>query len=225
MVQAQAQEGPTLATREAGPRCRAENDRSRNASVHTRGVGLAAFRRPLGALTGAPIAGLPYGMSSPIASASSCMTSESSSSCSQLTWPPATGRRYPPRPDGCHVGPRPKKPRVRGFLSAPERTRTSTDHSVHKALNQVRAAWMHPAASRSPKPGRLWDALDAAETMDVVTAVVAPGSRRVSRRAGPGQAEHRRDGTRATRYRCCGCCGLRNARGSPTVRRVVGWLL
>ena len=33
-----------------------------------------------------------------------------------------------------------KKPRTRGFLSAPERTRTSTDHSVHKALNLVPGA-------------------------------------------------------------------------------------
>jgi hypothetical protein len=28
---------------------------------------------------------------------------------------------------------------MRGFSSAPERTRTSTDHKVHKALNRIRA--------------------------------------------------------------------------------------
>jgi hypothetical protein len=31
-----------------------------------------------------------------------------------------------------------KSPAVRGFSSAPERTRTSTDHTVHKALNLAR---------------------------------------------------------------------------------------
>jgi hypothetical protein len=31
-----------------------------------------------------------------------------------------------------------KSPGVRGFYSAPERTRTSTDHTVHKALNLAR---------------------------------------------------------------------------------------
>jgi hypothetical protein len=31
-----------------------------------------------------------------------------------------------------------KSPQMRGFPSAPERTRTSTDHSVHKALNLAR---------------------------------------------------------------------------------------
>jgi hypothetical protein len=31
-----------------------------------------------------------------------------------------------------------KAPRGRGFLHAPEKTRTSTDHSVHKALNLAR---------------------------------------------------------------------------------------
>src|ERR1700694_4095309 len=31
-----------------------------------------------------------------------------------------------------------KSPAVRGFPSAPERTRTSTDHKVHKALNLAR---------------------------------------------------------------------------------------
>jgi len=30
-----------------------------------------------------------------------------------------------------------KSPDFRGFPSAPERTRTSTDHTVHKALNPV----------------------------------------------------------------------------------------
>jgi hypothetical protein len=30
-----------------------------------------------------------------------------------------------------------KAPTLRGFLSAPKRTRTSTDHAVHQALNMV----------------------------------------------------------------------------------------
>ena len=30
-----------------------------------------------------------------------------------------------------------KSPAMRGFLHAPEKTRTSTDHTVHKALNPI----------------------------------------------------------------------------------------
>jgi hypothetical protein len=65
-----------------------------------------------------------------------------------------------------------KKPRWRGFPYAPERTRTSTDQSVHKALNQVRAVWMLWAASKLCKLRGLLDALDAMEGADVVTRVV-----------------------------------------------------
>jgi hypothetical protein len=66
-----------------------------------------------------------------------------------------------------------KKAPTRGaFLHAPEKTRTSTDHTVHKALNYVHVVWMLLAASRSGKSLGLLDALDATEGVDVVTSVV-----------------------------------------------------
>jgi hypothetical protein len=76
-----------------------------------------------------------------------------------------------------------KAPTSGAFPSAPEKTRTSTDQSVHKALNQVRVVWMVSAASRTSKSCGL---LDAMEGMDVVTSVVtlaadsagAPGAER-----------------------------------------------
>ena len=43
-----------------------------------------------------------------------------------------------PSPDGRNVLIRVWAPHLRGFPSAPERTRTSTDHTVHKALNLAR---------------------------------------------------------------------------------------
>jgi len=65
-----------------------------------------------------------------------------------------------------------KAPTCGASSHAPERTRTSTDQLVHKALNHVRAAWMRVAASRSCKSLGLLDVLDAMEGMDVVTVVV-----------------------------------------------------
>src|SRR5450755_259917 len=77
----------------------------------------------------------------------------------------------PPRPT--------KKPRERGgFPSAPERTRTSTDHSVHNAHKPARARTMRPAASESPKLRGSVDGSDALDEMVVATG----GLRRRSRR-------------------------------------------
>jgi hypothetical protein len=54
-------------------------------------------------------------------------------------WVFATWQRYPhDRTDATTAARQKKTPRLRGFRSAPERTRTSTDHSVHKALNLAR---------------------------------------------------------------------------------------
>jgi hypothetical protein len=64
--------------------------------------------------------------------------------------------------DGLKILPgKAKTPWQRGFRNAPERTRTSTDHSVHKALNLARlpippqARWaasiaVDPSAERLP---------------------------------------------------------------------------
>ena len=52
--------------------------------------------------------------------------------------------------------------RFRGFPSAPERTRTSTDHSVHKALNLARLPIPPQAPGRaSIAPGQGAEASDA----------------------------------------------------------------
>ena len=45
-----------------------------------------------------------------------------------------------------------KNPDERGFPSAPERTRTSTDHSVHKALNLARLPIPPQARGRAVYP-------------------------------------------------------------------------
>ena len=65
-----------------------------------------------------------------------------------------------------------KAPTCGAFVHAPERTRTSTDHKVHKALNHVRAAWMLSAASRSSKSRGLLDLSEGMGGVDVVTSVV-----------------------------------------------------
>jgi hypothetical protein len=65
-----------------------------------------------------------------------------------------------------------ESPDERGFPNAPEKTRTSTDHTVHKALNHVHVVWMLLAASRSGKSLGLLDVLDVTEGVDVVTSVV-----------------------------------------------------
>jgi hypothetical protein len=67
---------------------------------------------------------------------------------------------------------REKAPQCGAFPDAPEKTRTSTDHTVHKALNHVRAVWMRSAASRSCKSWGLLHASDVMERVDVVTSVV-----------------------------------------------------
>ena len=59
----------------------------------------------------------------------------------------------------------------RGFPSAPERTRTSTDHSVHKALNTGRRVWVLPGASKSSKLRGSVDGMDGLDGMDVATGV------------------------------------------------------
>ena len=65
---------------------------------------------------------------SPWGQAQTCPRAAGSSACSNKSRTEAA------------VAPRNKNaPQKRGFSSAPERTRTSTDHSVHKALNLVRA--------------------------------------------------------------------------------------
>ena len=65
-----------------------------------------------------------------------------------------------------------KSPAVQGFPSAPEKTRTSTDHTVHKALNLERPVSMLLRASRSSKSCGFVDVLDVMDALDVVTAVV-----------------------------------------------------
>jgi hypothetical protein len=62
-------------------------------------------------------------------------------------------------------------PRCGAFHSAPERTRTSTDHSVHKALNLNRPAEMGLPGFRGRKLGGFLDALDGLVRMDVATVL------------------------------------------------------
>src|ERR1700742_4649975 len=50
------------------------------------------------------------------------------------TWQQYVQCRMEPRRGSVHK----ESPAMQGFRSAPERTRTSTDHSVHKALNLAR---------------------------------------------------------------------------------------
>src|SRR5947209_10167174 len=87
-----------------------------------------------------------------------------------------------------------KNPAERGFPSAPERTRTSTDHSVHKALNLDRPLSMLLVASKSTKLRVSVDALDGLDVVDVVTGVVTADGSRLRRgarfRTSRGRLEH-----------------------------------
>ena len=58
---------------------------------------------------------------------------------------------------------------------APERTRTSTDHTVHKALNQIQPASMSPGASRTSSLRGLLDALDGFDEVDVLKVFSGAG--------------------------------------------------
>lgn len=61
-----------------------------------------------------------------------------------------------------------KKPRRSGaFPSAPEKTRTSTDHTVHKVLNLAQRASTRGRASRSSKSWEFVDGLGALDGVDV----------------------------------------------------------
>jgi DNA-binding CsgD family transcriptional regulator len=70
----------------------------------------------------------------------------------------------------------PESPVFRGFHSAPERSRTSTDHTVHMALNLVQKVEMLPGVSKSSKLVGLLDALDVMNRMDVATGVGTPSA-------------------------------------------------
>jgi hypothetical protein len=59
--------------------------------------------------------------------------------------------------------------------SAPEWTRTTTDHAVHKALNPIRPVQMGPGASRSSSLRGFLDALDGLDDMDVATMLPRVG--------------------------------------------------
>src|SRR5919108_4841352 len=52
-------------------------------------------------------------------------------------WPPMGPPRRP-RPSGAPIPADARTPRLRGLLHAPERIRTSTGHTAHKALNLAR---------------------------------------------------------------------------------------
>jgi hypothetical protein len=82
------------------------------------------------------------------------------------------------RPASCELGPRkPSELRGRfgghgcipGLLNAPEWTRTTTDHAVHKALNPFHTWNMGSRASRSSIWRGFLDALDASDDVDVAT--------------------------------------------------------
>jgi hypothetical protein len=71
-------------------------------------------------------------------------------------------------------------PDVRGFPNAPERTRTSTDHKVHKALNLARLPippQAREAASIAPdgSPNRCSAGAGRGENLAVSRGGVAPG--------------------------------------------------
>ena len=63
------------------------------------------------------------------------------------------------------------------LVHAPERTRTSTDHSVHKALNLNSGPLMLSRASDSSKLRGSADAMDALPGVDVATAVATSSPR------------------------------------------------
>jgi hypothetical protein len=58
----------------------------------------------------------------------------------------------------------------KGFFDAPERTRTSTDHTVHEALNQIRPAYIGPRSSSAPSLRGFVGAVDGSGAVDVLSA-------------------------------------------------------
>ena len=104
------------------------------------------------------------------------------------------------------VASRVEKARCAGLPSAPEKTRTSADHTVHKALDLERRASMLPLESRSSKCGGFVEALDAMDTVDVFTAGphrrpprgVLHATQRRAPRAEAGSPRHRKLSCRAT---------------------------
>jgi hypothetical protein len=64
-----------------------------------------------------------------------------------------------------------KAPLCGAFQGAPERTRTSTDHTVHKALNLIRRASMPISGHFRARLGALVAVLDVLEGVDVATSV------------------------------------------------------
>ena len=62
-----------------------------------------------------------------------------------------------------------KSPAVRGFLHAPEKPRTSTDQSVHKALNLDPFAEMGSQASTARKLDGFLNNLGTLDGVDVAT--------------------------------------------------------
>lgn len=64
-----------------------------------------------------------------------------------------------------------KSPDFQGFSNALEWTRTTTDHTVHKALNLVHGRHMRPPASRSSVLCGFADAWDASDKMTCVRDV------------------------------------------------------
>ena|SRR5690242_6619374 len=74
-----------------------------------------------------------------------------------------------------------KAPHVRGFPSAPERTRTSPDHTVHKALNLDGVVSLRLLASESSRLRGSIDGLDASDRVDVATGVATIGGGRRAR--------------------------------------------
>jgi len=58
---------------------------------------------------------------------------------------------------------------LQGFFYAPEWTRTTTDHAVHKALNLVHGRKIRPPASRSSVLCGFADTWDASDDLSVAT--------------------------------------------------------
>ena len=83
-----------------------------------------------------------------------------------VTWQPGS------KTSGCALQSKALLCAMPGFPSAPEKTRTSTDHTVHEALNLVRPVSMLPRATRASTSCGFVDVLDGMDALDVVTSVV-----------------------------------------------------
>ena len=127
-----------------------------------------------------------------------------------------------------------KAPRLRGFSSAPKRTRTSTDQMVHKALN---LAWRSPPAPSSQftcKPDTSGDSADESDVTFV--AAVLPPKRVLFRRRTVVSRSRRRASRRYRHHAGCRaqlrgvpqgrrrgrCGGKRRRRGLPRRPRQAG---